>query len=295
MDAEPRSGPASGALTCFLCEAPMRPDALAGTFRCPGCGLYRSAFPVAINQAQDDRLDEVRRERALKALRVANFERLLDGCAAHLPKGASLLDVGCAHGWFLEAAAARGYRPVGLEPDHEVAVRTMAAGAPVIEGFFPSALPEGDTYDAVSFNDVFEHLPDAHAMAEAVRARLNPGGVLILNLPLAGGAVFQLARVASRCGIKGPLARMWQEGLPSPHLAYYSAATLLRLMRAHGFEPVAQGRLPSMTTRGLWARIRYDRSVSPMKAAALYVVAAALAVVSDALPPDIGYFVLRKV
>ena len=273
----------------------MRPDVLAGSYRCSRCGLYRSAFPVAINQAQDDRLDEVRRERALKALRVANFERLLDGCAAHLAEGASLLDVGCAHGWFLEAAARRGYRPLGLEPDHEVAVRTKTSGAPVIEGFFPDALPAGATYDAISFNDVFEHLPDAHAMAEAVRERLNPGGVLILNLPLAGGVIFRLARLAARLGIKGPLARMWQEGLPSPHLAYYSAATVLRLFRAHGFEPVAQGRLPSMTTQGLWARIRYDRSVSPVKAAGLYVVAAALAVVSDLLPPDIGYFLLRKV
>lgn len=272
----------------------MRADALAGTFRCPGCGLYRSAFPVAINQAQADRLDEVRRERALKALRVANFERLLDGCAPHLPKGAAVLDVGCAHGWFLAAAAARGYRPTGLEPDHQVAARTRAAGEPVIEGFFPVALPVGATYDAISFNDVFEHLPDAHAMADAVRERLNPDGVVILNLPLAGGAVFQLARLAARFGVRGPLARMWQEGLPSPHLAYYSEATALQLFRVHGFEPVAKGRLPSMTTRGLWARIRYDRSVSPLKAAALYVVAAGLTVVSGLLPPDIGYFVLRK-
>jgi SAM-dependent methyltransferase len=272
----------------------MRPDVLAGTFRCPACGLYRSAFPVAINQPEDDRLDEVRRERALKALRVANFERLLDGCAPHLPKAAALLDVGCAHGWFLTAAAARGYRPTGLEPDHRVAVRTGAAGQPVIEGFFPDALPAGATYDAISFNDVFEHLPDAHAMAEAVRERLNPGGVAILNLPLAGGAVFRLARLAARLGITGPLARMWQEGLPSPHLAYYSPATALQLFRSHGFEPVAQGRLPSMTTKGLWARIRYDRSVSPLKAAALYVIAAGLTAVSGVLPADIGYVVIRR-
>jgi len=281
-------------MSCFLCDAPMRPDVLDGAFRCPACGLFRSAFPVAINQAVDDRLDEVRRERALKALRVANFERLLDGCQPHLAAGASLLDVGCAHGWFLQAAAARGYRPTGLEPDHEVAVRAQA-DAPVIEGFFPEALPPGATYDAISFNDVFEHLPDAHAMAEAVRDRLNPGGVLILNLPLAEGVIFQLARLAARFGIKGPLARMWQEGLPSPHLAYYSTRTLLRLTRAHGFQLVAQGRLASMTTKGLWARIRYDRSVSPLQAAAFYAAAAGLTAVSGLLPPDIGYFVLRKV
>jgi SAM-dependent methyltransferase len=281
-------------MDCFLCDGQMRADVLARTFRCPACGLYRSDFPVAINHAPDDRLDEVRRERALKPLRVANFARLIDACAPHLPPGASLLDVGCAHGWFLQAACVRGYRASGLEPDRQVAARAQADGAPVIQGFFPEAIALGTTYDAISFNDVFEHLPDPHAMADAVRARLNPGGLLILNLPLAEGAVFRLARTAARLGVTGPLARMWQEGLPSPHLAYYSGETLLRLMTAHCFEPVASGRLPSMTTRGLWPRIRYDRSVSVPTAAALYVAAAGLTALSGLLPADIGYFVLRK-
>jgi SAM-dependent methyltransferase len=272
----------------------MRPDVLEGTFRCAVCGLYRSDFPVAINAAADDRLDEARRERALKTLRVANFARLIAACRPHLPPGASLLDVGCAHGWFLQAAAAAGYRATGLEPDCDVAARACALGAPVIKGFFPDALAPGETYDAICFNDVFEHLPDAHAMAEAARARLNPGGVLILNLPLAEGAVFRLARMAARLGLRGPLGRMWQQGLPSPHLAYYSADALLRLLKAHGFAPVARGRLASMTTRGLWPRIRYDRTLSAPKAAILYLAAVGLTVVSALLPADIGFFILRR-
>jgi len=282
-------------MDCFLCDLPMRPDVLEGTFRCPACGLYRSDLPIAINQAVGDRLDEARRERALKPLRLANFARLLDACAGHLPAGASLLDVGCAHGWFLQAAAARGYRATGLEPDRVLAARAAATGQPVIQGFFPEALPTGAAYDALVFNDVFEHLPDPHAMVEAARARLRPGGVLILTLPLAQGAAFRLARVAARLGICGPLARMWQKGLPSPHLAYYSTETLLRLVRAHGFEPVGGGRLAAMTLRGLWPRIRYDRRVSRPQAAALYLAAAGLTAVSALAPPDIGYFVLRKV
>ena len=106
----------------------MRPDLLARTFRCRRCGLYRSDFPVAINQAAHERLDEDRRERALKPLRLANGKRLLEACAPHLPKGASLLDVGCGHGWFLLAAAARGYRPTGIEPDQAIAERVEASG-----------------------------------------------------------------------------------------------------------------------------------------------------------------------
>lgn len=281
-------------MDCLLCKAPMRPDALPLTFRCAPCGLYRSAFAVEINRPGEDRLDEARRERALKPLRLANFERLLDALAPHLPPDSSLLDVGCAHGWFVQAAVARGLRASGLEPDREVAAQARAEGATVTEGFFPEALASGAAFDAISFNDVFEHLPEPHIMADAVRDRLNPGGVLVLNLPLAEGAVFRLARLAARFGFKGPLARMWQEGLPSPHLAYYSRDALVRLMQGHGFHLVAQGRLPSMTLKGLWARIRYDRSVPLAKAGGLYVVAAALTAVSAILPADIGYVVMRK-
>jgi SAM-dependent methyltransferase len=272
----------------------MRPDALPGTFHCAPCGLFRSAFPVEINRAGEDRLDEARRERALKPLRIGNFARLLDALAPHLRPGAAVLDVGCAHGWFVEAAVARGYRASGLEPDREVAARARAEGVVVTDGFFPEALAPRAAFDAISFNDVFEHLPEPHRMAEAARERLNPGGLLVLNLPLADGAVFRLARLAARLGAKSPLARLWQEGLPSPHLAYYTRGALARLMQAHGFELVAQGRLRSMTTRGLWARIRYDRSVSIAKAAALYLAAAGLTAAGAVLPADIGYLVLRK-
>jgi hypothetical protein len=49
-----------------------------------------------------------------------------------------------------------------------------------------------------------------------------------------------------------------------------------------------------MTTRGLWPRIRYDRSVSAPMAAALYLAAVGLTLASALLPPDIGYFILRR-
>jgi len=272
----------------------MRPDALARTFRCAPCGLYRSDFPVEINRAGEARLDEGLREQALKPLRVANFARLLDAAGPHLAPEAALLDVGSAHGWFIQAAAARGLRVTGVEPDHEIAAAAIAAGLPVIEGYFPDALPRRAIFQAISFNDVYEHLPDPQAMALAVRDRLMPGGVLLLNLPLAEGVVFQLARLAARLGVRGPLARMWQEGLPSPHLAYYTRPALVRLMSGHGFVPVAQGRLASMTLHGLWPRVRYDRSVSLAKAVVLYAAAAGLALTSIFLPSDVGYVVLKK-
>ncbi len=54
----------------------------------------------------------------LEDLRRANFEQLLDQMRRFdPPAGRTLLEVGCAKGWFLEAATARGFTVFGLEPE----------------------------------------------------------------------------------------------------------------------------------------------------------------------------------
>ena len=269
----------------------MRADVLDGTFLCPACGFRNSGLPVEINRVA--RIDEDARDAALRTLRFANFAQLLDDCADLLPRGASMLDVGCAHGWFLEAAKSRGLHAAGIEPDDDMAARARASGHDVVHGFFPDALPTGALYDAITFNDVFEHLPDVGAMARVLPGALRPGGVVIVNLPVSDGLVFRLSRQAARLGLRGPLQRMWQVGLPSPHLSYFSAATVPRLFAANGFTLVRSGPLEAVITEGLYERIRYDRAVGPVKAAALYAAARMVKLAVGAFPSDIQYFVFR--
>jgi SAM-dependent methyltransferase len=115
----------------------MVSDLVPATFRCPACGFLASKLPMRINAVQ--RIDEDARERALKGIRLSNFEQLLTECADLLPSGGRLLDVGCAHGWFMEAATARGITCVGIEPDLKMERRARSAGYNVIAGFFPDA------------------------------------------------------------------------------------------------------------------------------------------------------------
>jgi len=134
--------------------------------------LLQSDLAVLINVVT--RIDEEKRARALKSLRDAGFRQRLDACSDVLPKGSTALDVGCAHGWFIEAARARGYLAVGIEPDVEIANRARAIGVELTVGLFPDALPENLTFDAITFNDVFEHLPDVNAMLRSTYNRVNP-------------------------------------------------------------------------------------------------------------------------
>jgi SAM-dependent methyltransferase len=279
-------------MKCDICYATLQPDVLPDTFHCSACGFFKSTLPVQINEVQ--RIDEEARENALKPIRNTNFKQILDECEPFLPTRASVLDVGCAHGWFLEAAKRRGYNAVGIEPDRQMAQRAHAAGHEAIVGFFPDALPDEMLFDAITFNDVFEHLPDVDGMAQAVNSRLKSNGIAIINLPVSSGIVFRTTRAAAKVGLRGPFERMWQKGLPSPHLSYFSANTLRTLMERAGFTLIKHGNLQAIVTEGLYARIRYDKSISTPKAIVIYAAAHTLRFLGRTTASDIQYFVFRK-
>jgi SAM-dependent methyltransferase len=205
----------------------MRPDLIPETYRCEACGFLKSFFPIEINKAS--RIDETARETALKPLRTRSFQTILDDIARDVPPPASVLDVGSAHGWFMEEAERRGYSVTGIEPRfRDRSARQGQRRARI----FPDAAP--GRYDLITFNDVFEHLPEPAKMMRAVAERLTPNGRAIINLPVSDGLIFRITRLAARLGLCGPLERMWQKGLPSPHLSYFSPHTLQRLAEANG-------------------------------------------------------------
>lgn len=253
---------------CCVCASPMAsalPQRLPWVLRCPSCGTWASTLDVRINEATHRDLDEDLREDGLRELRHRNNELILDRVAAvRAVAGARLLDVGAAHGWFVSAAAARGATALGIEPDEDVAARSEPGGGELRVGFFPDALEAGEQFDVISFNDVLEHLPDPSSVIAECARRLVPGGVLVLNLPTSTGLLFKIAKLSARMGATALLARLWQAGLPSPHLWYFDPRGLTRLAERHGFDVVHEGRLPAVSRRGLWGRVHSDRKVSPL-------------------------------
>ena len=213
--------------------------------------------------------DEEQRENGLRSLRQKGYAVVLDEIARRRPLyGLDALDVGCGHGWFLEAAAKRGMRATGIEPDREVAARARTRGLNVRVGFFPQDAPAGERYDVITFNDVLEHLPDLPGVLAAARERLRPGGILAISVPTADGLGYRVATALARVGCSSPLDRLWQRGFPSPHLWYFTESSLTKLLAKHGFRPIAAGRLPSVERDGLWARVAADPRRSVLMRAA---------------------------
>lgn len=271
----------------------MRPKVTEWSYRCPSCGLWASTLPIGINSDAHAGLDEDLRETGLADLRRHNNAVVVERLLSHgLTPGERLLDVGSAHGWFVEAAVARGVRAEGIEPDEAVAAR--ADGSPVRVGFFPDVLDADERFAAITYNDVLEHFPDAGAAVAASADHLEPGGLLSVNIPNSRGLFYRLAVVCHALGLRSAYERLWQLGLPSPHLWYFDRATLVRLAERHGFELVTVDALDSVRRAGLWQRAHADRKVSPISVLGVVAVWLAAPVFNASRTSDIMHLVFRR-
>jgi len=153
---------------------------------------------------------------------------------AEFAPGPALLDVGAATGAFVAVARRRGFAAEGLEPNPEMARRARALGLPLRRGGWREAAGE---WDVITLHDVIEHLPDAPACLRHLRARLRPGGLLVVETP-----EWRPERGAG-----------WRHLRPREHVCLYSERALRRAVRAAGLQPAALRR-PVPDKLALYAR-----------------------------------------
>jgi SAM-dependent methyltransferase len=280
--------------TCPVCGGEPRPYRHRWLSRCGGCNVLSAAFEVAIPDTPgNEHVDQAMREDGLGAVRDRNNGQLLDAITALTPTGGRLLDVGCGPGFLLRAASARGFVTEGVEPDADTAPAASGYG-PVRHGYFPDVLRAGDRYEAIVFNDVLEHIPDLAGTLAAANTHLAPGGVLALNCPDRRGLFFRVAALADRLGLSGAYDRMWQRGLPSPHLWYFTPANLTQAAARAGFVPAGQMRLDTIAIKGLWARIRCVKDASLAVSLAAYAFALLTWPIARLAPADAVVCLFRK-
>lgn len=280
------------ALSCSVCCGEMHPRLESWCLQCPECGTWASTLPVGINSKAHLGLDEALREAGLAELRHRNFAVVADRLLKFgLVPGSRVLDVGSAHGWFLTAARDRGLEAQGIEPDEAVAARS---GGRVRVGFFPDALEPDERFDAITYNDVLEHLPDVGAAVAASVRHLAPGGLLSVNIPNRRGLFYRVAMVCHRLGMRSAFRRLWQVGLPSPHRWYFDSAGLSRLCERQGMELVASLPLDSVNRSGLWQRAHADRRPSVTSVLGVAVVWLLAPAFNAAGASDIMHLVFRK-
>lgn len=119
--------------------------------------------------------------------------------AVNLPGHGRLLDLGCGNGSFLSAWSrlVPGWALAGSEVGDKY--RREVESIPGFEKLYPANLDEiPGSFDAISMIHVLEHIPSPLSFLQRVRSRLNPGGLLILEVPDCGQNHYMLL-VADHC------------------------------------------------------------------------------------------------
>lgn len=145
-----------------------------------------------------------------------------------------ILDVGCNDGSFGAGVLARvpGREVWGIEP-HDLDARAAARQLTgVAHGFYPEALADvPGNFDCVSFNHVLEHMVDPWAALRVTRERLNPGAVIVGELPNVRHLpfLFDLA-------VRGRFDYVDSGLLDRTHVRFFTRSSARDLFTSTGFE-----------------------------------------------------------
>ncbi|HEX2086098.1 MAG TPA: class I SAM-dependent methyltransferase [Solirubrobacteraceae bacterium] len=146
-----------------------------GVVRCTRCGLgylRPRPDPEGIARYYPDSYYDGRDVDAAGDRMAAQAEYL-----GFAPPG-RMLDVGAARGDFLRFMKARGWDVIGLDP---YAPEERPGDVRIVRSWDDPEL--GDGFDAITAWSVFEHLHDPLSYFERARAKLRPGGRLIIHVP----------------------------------------------------------------------------------------------------------------
>ncbi len=139
---------------------------------------------------------------------------------AHASSRGTLLDVGCATGFFLDEARQAGWDVRGCEVSEWAATYARQHfRLDVVMAPFPTPLLGPEQYDAVTFLNVFEQLPDPHAAERVLRDLVKPGGLLALETWDVDALVVQMS------GMK------WHKYRPDETPLYFNRQSLITLFR----------------------------------------------------------------
>jgi 2-polyprenyl-3-methyl-5-hydroxy-6-metoxy-1,4-benzoquinol methylase len=180
-------------------------------------------YMPAHHAADGQYLPAIHRRRSLPMLNLLQPYRKLN----------TLLEVGCAAGFFLKVASEENWQVTGVEiMQPAVAYARQTLGLNVHKGTLTDVALPAAGFDAVVMIETVEHLLDPLQTASAACSLVRPGGVLLVTVPNYNSAMRHL------------LGTAWSVLSPAEHLYYFTESTLVRLLRKAGFS----------RARAIWSR-----------------------------------------
>lgn len=225
---------------CPLCDTPSLTRALEGReylMKCTRCGIVFNTLhhPLAYNdryfiedyraqygKTYEEDFDTIYR---MSLLRLDTINSVLKHTsAAHSP---SLLDIGCALGFFMKAASDRGFGVRGVEiSPYGARYCREKFGMDVFQGAFDD-FSTGDTFDVITAWYFLEHCADPLRVVERISGMLNAGGIFAFSAPSVFGPQFLFHR------------REWADTHPVDHRIDLSPRSVRAFLKRHGFRRVS--------------------------------------------------------
>lgn len=188
---------------------------------CHKCDIAFRTIPMDIEDQYDEHYSDAIALGFRSEGKDRHASRTLRRIEMYMPRGGSVLDVGCADGAFLSVVRKHGWKGSGVEKQEKSALAARARGLTV---YGPSIgdLPNGVHFDVITLLDVIEHVRDPRPFLKRLSEVLSSGGILYLETP-------NLDSVYRRmCG------RNWM-GFILHHEILYSARALTRVLVESGF------------------------------------------------------------
>lgn len=227
-------------------------------YQCRSCD-FQFCPDASFDASFKSNLDEKNKEKALKNLRLENFQKIIKSIKKNLLssqiKG---LEIGPGNGWFIETCIENSIICDGIEPEIRFNETYSKLEANVINGFYPIDIPEDNKYDFVIFNDVLEHLNNLEEVMKTNYSLLNSNGILVINLPIQEGLIYFLSRVLYQFRFKSFLNRMWQFNFHSPHLSYFTKDNLINFASKSNFSLKDSYKLRTINLSEISDRINQD-------------------------------------
>lgn len=214
---------------------------------------------------------------ATRQMKLATFGRLLANTSRWIRPDARVLDLGCATGFFLEAAATAGFQPFGVDIAR-YAIDACEARFGIghffcgqfEDAYFPAH--PGGRFDAIFMSDYIEHVRDPRAVLALAAGRLEPGGVVVITTP----------NVAHRS--RALMGRYWPH-FKTEHLWYFSPPSLRRLLAESGMRVVE--------TRAVHKALSMAYAATQFRQYPVPLITPGIGVLSRAMPDRLANMRLR--
>ncbi len=163
-----------------------------------------------------------------RKVRTEEFERKLEDVTEYLgPKRGKLLDIGCAMGFFLDAARKSNFDCEGVEISafsSDYARKEL--GLKVFTGTLEQAQFPSESFDVVTSWDCVEHVPDPTAFLHEVKRILKKDGMGVIetmNMDGLGAIIYK---------------ENFKSVVPEAHIYYFTVSSFLRLLNKVGFQTI---------------------------------------------------------